>query len=95
MFGLYSMGAPTRDVPFRDVVIHGLVGDATGDKMRKLMGNIMDPLDDPPPTAPTRSASRSRTYSPQSKRIPLSPKKLEGNRNFCNKIWNATRYSLG
>jgi valyl-tRNA synthetase len=35
------------------------------------------------------------TYSPQAKRIPLSPKKLEGNRNFCNKIWNATRYALG
>jgi valyl-tRNA synthetase len=35
------------------------------------------------------------TYSPQSKRIPLSPKKLEGNRNFCNKIRNATRYALG
>src|SRR6185369_5745709 len=34
------------------------------------------------------------TYSPQSKRIPLSPKKIEGNRNFCNKIWNATRYAL-
>src|SRR6185369_15967357 len=35
------------------------------------------------------------TYSPQAKRIPLSPKKLEGYRNFCNKIWNATRYALG
>src|SRR6185369_10356732 len=35
------------------------------------------------------------TYSPQAKRIPLSPKKIEGYRNFCNKIWNATRYALG
>jgi valyl-tRNA synthetase len=34
------------------------------------------------------------TYSPQAKRIPLSPKKIEGYRNFCNKIWNATRYAL-
>ena len=34
------------------------------------------------------------TYSPQAKRIPLSPKKIEGNRNFINKIWNATRFAL-
>ncbi|MBM4377335.1 MAG: valine--tRNA ligase [Deltaproteobacteria bacterium] len=35
------------------------------------------------------------SYSPQSKRIPLSPKKIEGYRHFCNKIWNATRFALG
>ncbi|MFP6685326.1 MAG: class I tRNA ligase family protein, partial [Polyangiaceae bacterium] len=34
------------------------------------------------------------SYSPQSKRIPLSLKKIEGSRHFCNKIWNATRYAL-
>ena len=34
------------------------------------------------------------SYSPQSKRIPLSLKKIEGSRHFCNKIWNATRYAM-
>ncbi|MBW2527598.1 MAG: valine--tRNA ligase [Deltaproteobacteria bacterium] len=34
------------------------------------------------------------SYSTQSKRIPLSPKKIEGYRHFCNKIWNATRFAL-
>jgi valyl-tRNA synthetase len=34
------------------------------------------------------------SYSPQSKRIPLSPKKIEGYRHYCNKIWNATRFAL-
>ncbi len=34
------------------------------------------------------------SYSTQSKRIPLSPKKIEGYRHFCNKIWNATRFTL-
>jgi valyl-tRNA synthetase len=34
------------------------------------------------------------SYSPQSKRIPLSPKRIEGYRRYCNKIWNATRYAL-
>jgi valyl-tRNA synthetase len=34
------------------------------------------------------------SYSPQAKRIALSPKRIEGYRNFCNKIYNAVRYSL-
>jgi valyl-tRNA synthetase len=34
------------------------------------------------------------SYSSQSKRIPLSPKKIEGSRHFCNKIWNAVRFAL-
>jgi valyl-tRNA synthetase len=34
------------------------------------------------------------SYSPQQKRIPLSPKKIEGYRHFCNKIWNAVRFAL-
>ena len=34
------------------------------------------------------------SYAPQSKRVPLSPKKIEGFRHFCNKIWNATRFAL-
>ncbi len=35
------------------------------------------------------------SYSTQSKRIPLSPKRIETYRHFCNKVWNATRYALG
>jgi valyl-tRNA synthetase len=35
------------------------------------------------------------SYSPQAKRIALSPKRIEGYRNFCNKIYNAVRYALG
>jgi valyl-tRNA synthetase len=34
------------------------------------------------------------SYSPQAKRIALAPKRIEGYRNFCNKIWNATRFAL-
>ena len=45
-------------------------------------------------SAPTRCASRWRRYSPQAKRIALAPKRIEGYRHFCNKIWNATRFAL-
>jgi valyl-tRNA synthetase len=130
MMGIHFMGAP----PFSRVLLHGLVVDETGDKMSKVKGNVIDPLDlihgatfdevvdKALPGAPKEEALRKfkkaypsaatmgssfaaygadalrftlATYSPQAKRIPLSPKKLEGNRNFCNKIWNATRYALG
>jgi valyl-tRNA synthetase len=41
MFGLYFM----KDVPFRRVLLHGMVVDETGDKMSKVKGNVIDPLD--------------------------------------------------
>ena len=130
MMGIHFMGQP----PFARVLLHGLVVDETGDKMSKVKGNVIDPIDliqgatfdevvdKALPGAPKEDALKKfkkaypsaaqmgsgfaasgadalrftlATYSPQAKRIPLSPKKLEGNRNFCNKIWNATRYALG
>ncbi len=41
MFGLYFM----KDVPFRRILLHGMVVDETGDKMSKVKGNVIDPLD--------------------------------------------------
>jgi valyl-tRNA synthetase len=129
MMGIHFMGEP----PFARVLLHGLVVDETGDKMSKVKGNVIDPLDlilgapfeqvvdkalpgAPPeealkkfkkayPSAASMGAGFSAygadalrftlaTYSPQAKRIPLSPKKIEGYRNFVNKVWNATRYAL-
>ncbi len=129
MMGLYFM----KDVPFRRVLLHGLVVDETGDKMSKVKGNTIDPLDlihgasfetvvqKALPGAPVAEAlSKFRraypstaqmgqgfpaygtdalrltlcSYSPQAKRIALSPKRIEGYRNFCNKLYNATRFSL-
>ena len=129
MFGLHFTG----EVPFRRVLLHGMVVDETGDKMSKLKGNVIDPLDlvygttfedmigrgatgasaeealakfkKAYPSAaamgngfPAFGADAVRftlaTYPPSNKRIALAPKRIEGNRHFCNKIWNATRLAL-
>ncbi|MFZ5890759.1 MAG: valine--tRNA ligase [Myxococcota bacterium] len=129
MMGLKLVG----DVPFRRILLHGLVVDETGDKMGKLKGNTIDPLDlihgaefssvvkkalpDAPEAealAKFRKAYPSTaqmgqgfaaygadalrftlcSYSPQAKRIALSPARIDGYRKFCNKIYNATRFAL-
>ncbi len=129
MMGLHFLG----DVPFRRVLLHGLVVDETGDKMSKVKGNTIDPLDlihgakfdgvvqKALPGAPVKEAlakfkkaypSAAQmgkgfpaygtdalrltlcSYSPQAKRIALSPKRIEGYRNFCNKLYNAVRFAL-
>ncbi len=129
MMGLHLMG----DVPFRRVLLHGMVVDETGAKMSKVKGNTIDPLDliqgaaftdvvaKASPGAPHADALKKFqkaypstakmgqgfepygadalrmtlcSYSPQAKRIALSPKRFEGYRNFCNKVYNAVRYAL-
>jgi valyl-tRNA synthetase len=129
MMGLHFMG----DVPFRRVLLHGMVVDETGDKMSKVKGNTIDPLDlihgaefesvvqKSLPGAPVKEALNKFkkaypsatqmgkgfpsygtdalrltlcSYSPQAKRIALSPKRIEGYRNFCNKLYNAVRFAL-
>jgi valyl-tRNA synthetase len=129
MFGLHFTG----EVPFRRVLLSGLIVDETGDKMSKVKGNVIDPLDliqgatfkemvqKTMPGAPEAEAMAKfqkaypsaatmgsgfpafgadalrftlSTFPPSNKRIALAPKRLEGYRQFINKIWNATRLSL-
>jgi valyl-tRNA synthetase len=83
------------DVPFRDVVIHGLVRDAHGRKMSKSLGNVIDPVDmfDRYGADAVRfSLARMATGGQQD--IPLAVDAIEGGRNFANKIWNAARLVL-
>jgi valyl-tRNA synthetase len=89
MSGLYLMG----DVPFRHVVIHGLVRDPQGRKMSKSLGNVIDPLD----VVKTHGADALRfalARQAGGQEIPLSPEYIEAARRFANKIWNATRLVL-
>src|SRR5205807_6162312 len=89
--GLYL----TEDVPFRNVLIHGLVRDAVGRKMSKSLGNVIDPLDMIERYgADALRYALARMASPDQQNLPLSEEGIESGRNFANKIWNAARLVL-
>ena len=90
MFGLFFKD----DVPFKDVFIHGLVRDEKGEKMSKTKGNVVDPLVkmDEFGTDALRFTLAALCSGGQD--IKLSDKAIEGNRNFANKLYNATRFIL-
>ena len=129
MFGMHFTG----QTPFKRVLLHGMIVDENGDKMSKVKGNVIDPLDlihgstftelvaKTMPGAPADEALAKfkkaypsaasmgegfpafgtdalrytlASFPPSNKRIALAPKRLEGYRNFVNKVWNATRLSL-
>jgi len=89
MAGLFTQD----EVPFRDVYIHGLVRDAKGAKMSKSKGNVIDPLsiiDQHGADALRFALAASAT---QGRDLKLSTQRIEGYRNFCNKIWQAFRFA--
>jgi valyl-tRNA synthetase len=123
MMGIHFMGK----APFKRVLLAGMVTDENGDKMSKVKGNVIDPLDlihgatREQLLEKARSSGTSESgikyitktypdgfsahgsdavrytllsYSPQARRIALSVKRIEGYRNFCNKLWNAARYAM-
>ena len=81
-------------MPFRQVALHGLVRDAHGKKMSKSLGNTVDPLDWIGRFgADATRFTLARGASPGSD-VPVSEEWVTGSRNFCNKLWNATRFAL-
>ena len=84
-----------KDVPFRKVYIHGLVRDSDGKKMSKSTGNALDPVE----LIEKHGADALRftvlAQIASGRDLKFSEARLEGYRNFMNKIWNATRFSLG
>ncbi len=96
MFGLYAMAQrePAQAVPFRDIALHGLVRDQYGKKMSKSLGNTVDPLDWIGRFgADATRFTLARGASPGSD-VAVSEEWVTGSRNFCNKLWNATRFAL-
>ncbi len=96
LFGLYAMAGagPEASVPFRQVALHGLVRDQFGKKMSKSRGNAVDPLDwiDRFGADATRfTLARGATPGGD---VAISEDWVAGARNFCNKLWNATRFAL-
>jgi valyl-tRNA synthetase len=96
LFGLYAMAdkGAEQSVPFRQVALHGLVRDQFGKKMSKSRGNTVDPLD-----WITRFGADATRFTLARGATPggdvaLSEEWVAGARNFCNKLWNATRFAL-
>ena len=90
MMGLKFMG----DVPFRDVYIHALVRDAEGQKMSKSKGNVVDPLHVMEQHGTDALRFTLASMASPGRDIKLAEERIEGYRNFANKIWNAARFIL-
>lgn len=91
MFGLYAMDG---EAPFKTVALTGLVRDEFGKKMSKSSGTAVDPLDwmDAYGADAVRF-TLARGANPGAD-VPIGEDWVKGSRNFCNKIWNATRFAL-
>ena len=90
MMGLKFMG----EVPFRDVYIHALVRDAEGQKMSKSKGNVIDPLHVMDQYGTDALRFTLASMSSPGRDVKLAEERIEGYRNFTNKIWNAARFIL-
>ncbi len=88
MMGLHFTG----DVPFRDVYIHALVRDEKGQKMSKTKGNVLDPLDLIGKYGCDALRFTLANLSTPGRDIRLATARIEGNRNFVTKLWNAARF---
>jgi valyl-tRNA synthetase len=91
MFGLYAMDGVQ---PFDTIALHGMVRDQFGKKMSKSFGNVVDPLDWIERFgADATRFTLARGANPGTD-VAVSEEWCQGSRNFCNKLWNATRFAL-
>ena len=90
MMSLYFM----KEVPFKEVFINPLVNDVFGQKMSKSRGNVIDPI-----TIIEKNGADALRFALASLTTPgrnllLGQEKIEGSRNFANKLWNASRFVI-
>ena len=85
----------TGKIPFEIVYLHGLVMDEHGQKMSKSKGNVIDPLDVMNDMGTDAVRFTMLVGTTPGLNTNLSLQKVEANRNFANKIWNAGRFVLG
>ena len=84
----------TGKAPFRDVYIHALVRDAEGRKMSKSKGNVIDPLTKMSQYGTDAIRFTLASMASPGRDMKLSEDRIEGSRNFTNKLWNAARFIL-
>ncbi|MGB9322838.1 MAG: valine--tRNA ligase, partial [Pseudolabrys sp.] len=89
MMGLHFM----KEIPFHDVYIHALVRDASGAKMSKSKGNVIDPLALIDEYGADALRFTLAAMAAQGRDIKLSTQRVEGYRNFATKLWNAARFA--
>ncbi|MBI5574732.1 MAG: valine--tRNA ligase [Deltaproteobacteria bacterium] len=82
----------TGKAPFRDVVIHALVRDVKGEKMSKTRGNVIDPLEVMDRYGTDAFRFTLVALAAQGRDIRMSDDRVEGYRNFMNKIFQAARF---
>ena len=84
----------TKQRPFKDCLIHGLIRDKEGTKMSKSLGNVIDPMD----VIDEYGADSLRFYLTTSAAsgtdLKFDMEKMKSTWNFINKLWNASRYVL-
>jgi len=84
----------TGQIPFDTVYLHGLIRDEHGRKMSKSYGNVIDPLQVMDELGTDALRFTLLVGSTPGNDMNLSLKKVEANRNFANKIWNAGRFVI-
>ena len=84
----------TKNRPFKDVLIHGLIRDAQGRKMSKSLGNGVDPMDVIDEYGVDALRFFLTTNSTPGQDMRYIPEKVEAAWNFINKIWNASRFVI-
>lgn len=90
MMGLEFSGK----APFKQVYLHGLVRDEQNRKMSKSLGNSLDPLDLIPKYGTDALRMALVVGSAPGQDIAVGESKIKGYRNFSNKIWNASRFTI-
>lgn len=91
---IFSAIEQTGEVPFKTVLLHGLVRDDQGRKMSKSLGNGIDPLKIIDLYGADALRFTLATGNSPGNDMRFSKEKVEASRNFANKIWNAARFVL-
>ncbi|MGI6647714.1 MAG: valine--tRNA ligase [Bacillota bacterium] len=91
---IFSGLAFMNEVPFREVLIHGLILDAQGRKMSKSLGNGVDPIEVIEKYGADTLRFMLITGTTPGNDVRFHLEKLDQTRNFANKVWNASRFAI-